>query len=334
MDGGSLAPETLTRMFGSALLIRRVEEAVSQLVGVEFHGATHFCIGQEQTAVAACETLRADDWLFTTHRNRAHLLARGADPGRVLAELLGRSDGYSGGKAGSFHICAPELNVPVTSAIVAGSLPLAVGAGLQARFEGRQRVAMAFFGDGAINEGAFHESVNLAGLWKAAVVFVCENNDAVPYDPRASDLAMRDISEWVGGYDLPAVAVDGSDVEAVFAAVDEAVGGAREGRGPAFVEVRTHKGPLNQQQTPGLACGRFEVSDAWGSGREQPMPEWVAVDPLLKLARRLLERKVCDRDELTAIDEKVTFEADQAVAFAKASPVSPLEAAREGVYAR
>jgi TPP-dependent pyruvate/acetoin dehydrogenase alpha subunit len=319
--------------FRRALLIRRVDEQVSEMIGAEFHGATHFCIGQELTAVAACACLAEGDYVFTTHRNRAHLLARGADPGRLFAELLGRRDGYSGGKAGSFHLAAPDLNVPVTSAMVAGGLPLAVGAALGCRLEKAGRLVLAFFGDGSINEGGFHESVNLATLWGAPLVLVCENNDAVPYDPSGSGLSAPDVAQYVGGYGLHATAVDGGDAEAVWLAVGRAVERARAGGGPSFIEARTRKGPINQSMSPGLPCDRLAVSDAWDPAPGGALPAWRAVDPLLRLARYLLDRGLLDRGGLEAADREVAAEVRRAVEFGRASPPPPTEAATQGVYA-
>lgn len=328
-----LPSDQLVQMFRSALLIRRVEEQVAAMIGAEFHGATHFCMGQELTAVAACASLNSDDWMFTTHRNRAHLLARGADPARVFAELLGRSDGYSHGKAGSFHVSAPDLNVPTTSAMVGGGQPLAVGAALGCKLEGKGRVTLAFFGDGAINEGAFHECVNLASLWKVPLALVCENNDAVPYDLARSGLAVRDIADYVSSYGLPSRSVDGAELESVYVAVAEAVAWARAGSGPAFVEVRTHKAPLNQLMAPSLPCGRFEVSEAWQPSTDHPMPEWRSIDPLLKLVKLMLERKAVSREQLGVLEREIAGVVDQATAFARSSPFPPLEAARQEVYA-
>lgn len=332
-SANSLSDARLIDFCRKALLIRRVEEQVSEMVGAEFHGATHYCIGQELTAVAACDCIRADDWMFTTHRNRAHLLARGAAPEKMFAELLGRRDGYSGGKAGSFHIAAPDLNVPVTSAMVGASLPLAVGSAMGCKMEKSDRIALAFFGDGAINEGAFHESVNLAALWKLPLVFVCENNDAVPYNPTRSGLSTTDIAQYVGSYNLPSVAVDGSKAESLWAAVRDAVQWARSGKGPAFVEARTQKGPINQSMTPGLPCARFAVEDAWEPAPEKSLPDWRSVDPLLGLTRSLLDKGILDRERLTTIDREVSDTVRKAAEFGRSSPFPPLEAARQEVYA-
>src|SRR5262245_18668653 len=328
-----LAADQLVELFRRALLIRRVEEQVAEMIGVDFPGSTHFYIGQELTAVAACAALEPDDWVFTTHRNRGHVLARGGDPGRLLLELLGKDGGYARGKAGSFHIADPDLNMPVASAMVAGSLPVAVGAALGAKLERRGRGALTFFGDGAINEGGFHEAVNLAALWTLPVIFLCENNDAVPYNPTASGLATRDVAAYVAGYHLPSVAVDGSDVEAVYAAVAEAVARGRGGQGPSFVESRTHKGPINQSVRPGLPCGTLDLAEAWEPRAEHPLPGWRDVDPLPRLARALVERGALDRARLTALDEAVQRTVRDAAGAARAAPYPPLESALEDVYA-
>ncbi|HEY7063303.1 MAG TPA: thiamine pyrophosphate-dependent dehydrogenase E1 component subunit alpha [Chloroflexota bacterium] len=329
----ALKGEQLVELFQRALLIRRVEEQVAAMIGQDFGGSTHFCMGQELTAVVACAALEPDDWVFTTHRNRAHVLARGAEPRRVLAELLGKAEGLSGGKAGSFHIADPTRNMPVASAMVAGSLPVAAGAALGAKLEQRGRVALTFFGDGAINEGGFHEAVNLAQLWTLPVIFLCENNDAVPYDPAGSGLATRDIAQYVAGYNLPSTPVDGSDVQAVWAAVSAAVARARAGEGPSFVEARTHRGPMNQTVAPSLPGGPLDLAALDGDGAGRPMPAWDAVDPLRKLARTLVAQGTLDRQRLAALDAEAQQTVREAAEFARAAPYPPLEAALTDVYA-
>ncbi len=330
---GAPERERLVGWLRTALLIRRVEEEVAAMIGVDFLGTTHFCIGQELTAVVLADCLAPADWLFSTHRNRAHLIARGADPARVLGELLGKATGYSRGKAGGFHICVPELGIPATSAMVGGNLPLAVGTALGAKLDGDGRVSLVFFGDGAINEGAFHESVNLATLWSVPVVFACENNDAVPYNPAASGLSMSDISRWVSGYGLLAESVDGADVEALHAAAVRAFAHARSGAGPAFLEVRTHKGPLNQLAAPALPQGKLRIEDAWTPGSDHPMPEWRDVDPLLEFARELVETGVLDRAAAEEVDAEAQRVARDAADHARSAPYPPVDSALEHVYA-
>jgi TPP-dependent pyruvate/acetoin dehydrogenase alpha subunit len=165
------------------------------------------------------------------------------------------------------------------------------------------------------------------------VIFLCENNDAVPYNPTASGLATRDVAAYVAGYNLPSVAVDGSDVEAVYAAVAEAVARGRAGQGPSFVESRTHKGPINQSVRPGLPCGTLDLAEAWEPRADHPLPGWRDVDPLPRLARALVERGALDRARLTTLDDAVQRTVREAAAAARAAPYPPLESALEDVYA-
>ena len=336
--GAGTKPESpgadrLVAWLRTALLIRRVEEEVAGMIGVDFFGTTHFCIGQELTAVVLADCLEPGDWLFSNHRNRAHLIARGAEPALLLGELLGKETGYSRGKAGGFHICVPELGIPATSAMVGGNLPVAVGTALGAKLDRSGRIALVFFGDGAINEGAFHETVNLAALWNVPIVFACENNDAVPYNPAASGLAMSDIARWVSGYGLPAESVDGSDVDALHAAAQRAFAYARSDAGPAFLEVRTHKGPLNQLAAPALPCGKLRIADAWSPAEDHPMPVWRDVDPLLGFARELIEGGVIARGEVEGIDAQAQRDAVDAAERARKAPYPSVESAQEHVYA-
>jgi pyruvate dehydrogenase E1 component alpha subunit len=328
----ALTGAQIVELFRQALLIRRIEEQVSEMIGVDFGGSTHFCFGQEITAVATCAALGPEDWVFTTHRNRAHVLARGAEPRRVFAELLGKAAGLCGGKAGSFHLTDPTRNLPAASAIVAGVLPSAVGAALGAKLEGRQRVALAFFGDGSTNEGGFHETLNLAALWRLPMVFLCENNDAVPYNPAGSGLAVRDICDYVASFQIATSSVDGSDIQAVWAAVTEAVARARAGEGPSFVESRTPQGPINQTTAPTLPGGRLDLFAPDGAA-DRPMPAWDAGDPLRMLGRALLAQGVLTAPQVAALDAEVQATIRDAAEFARAAPYPPVEAALADVYA-
>src|SRR4051812_45766306 len=235
-----LSGEELLALYRRMVLIRRCEEqlARSHQRGL-VHGACHTYVGQEAIAVGVCAHLRRDDPIFSTHRGHGHALAKGVPPVQLMAELYGREAGCSHGRGGSMHLFAPEVGLMGTSGIVASCILQATGAGYSAKLLKTGGVGVAFFGDGAVNNGAFHEGLNLAAIWKLPVLFVCENNEF------ATEVAFRyaagnpSVAARGGAYGLPGVAVDGNDVEAVYAAAGEAVRRARAGGGPTLLECKT-----------------------------------------------------------------------------------------------
>ena len=223
------------------LMIRRFEEAAEeQHANGLVPGPLHVSIGQEAVAVGVCLALRPDDVVTSTHRGHHHCLAKSVDPNRMMAELLGRQDGWALGRGGSMHIVAPEVGLLGTYGIVGGGMPIAVGAAYGFRVQGSDRVAVCFFGEGAASTGAFGEALNLAGLWDLAVVFVCENNGYVELGPQSAHVA-GSIADRPSGYGFPGVQVDGNDVEAVHAAALAAVARARAGEGPTLIEAVTYR---------------------------------------------------------------------------------------------
>src|SRR5688572_4895231 len=232
-DDATSATHTLTTMWQ----IRRFEEAVDDLFARGLmHGTMHLSIGQEASATGTCFALRDDDAITSTHRGHGHCIAKGADLERMMAELLAKETGYCRGRGGSMHIADVATGNLGANGIVAGGIPIAAGAGLAYRLQGLDRVVVSFFGDGAANEGAFHEAVNLAAIWKLPVVFLCENNKYGMSFSTEKSFAIENISDRAVGYGIPGVTVDGNDVEAVHAAVTEAVDRARRGEGPTLVE--------------------------------------------------------------------------------------------------
>ena len=289
------------------LLIRGFEERVAALYrDGEVPGFVHLSIGQEAAAVGACWPLRATDVITSTHRGHGHCLAKGLDPLGMFAELMGKEQGTNHGRGGSMHIADPKLGVFGANGIVAAGVPIAVGAATAARLRGDGSVAVAFFGDGAPAQGAFHEALNLAAVWKLPVVFFCENNGYAEFSP-ASAQHGASLERRAAGYGLPFVAVDGNDVVATAAAMEDVVGGARAGLGPAVVEATTYRWRGHYEGDP----ERYRTPEEVG--------EWEARDPIVRHEAALREAGAGD-DELKALAASVTAELDGAVEAARRLP--------------
>ena len=300
--------EILERMW----LVRAFEEKVSELYAAgRVAGLIHLGIGQEGSAVGTCSALRRDDYVFGTHRSHAHAIAKGADLRKLMAEIAGRSTGYCKGKGGSMHISAPEVGFVTATGVVAGNIPLALGAALTSVTRNEGRVSVAFFGDGAGQSGPFHESLNLAALWKLPVILVCENNGYVEFSPLSAHTVVERLADYASAYSIPAVTVDGGDVLAVREAVLQAVDTARAGRGPSFVEVLTHRLRGHYEGDP----ARYRTL----SERE----EWKRRDPVARFARQLLDSGVppAALDDVEAVARAlVARTAEQALADPHADP--------------
>ncbi len=322
------------------LRMRRLEEQVIHLAEQGFIRAHyHVYIGQEAAGAGACAPLRRDDYLFTTHRNHAHVLAKGGDPGKILAEVIGRRDGYSGGRAGTFHVAAPDLGVLHTSAIVGGCLPLAAGAAWATREQRGDRATIVLFGDGAMEEGVFYETLNLAQLWRLPVVFYMENNSVTPEErpgrgSPTSTHGAKALSDVPRVFGVDTRVVDGARVDVVAGALAEIVPRVRRGEGPFFIESRTTRWPGNYGSFPTLLGGDTDIAWAWAP---ETAPETVRAweersDPIMLHARELLRAKTVDRDALVALDAEVRGEMESAARFAVESPEPPPEAALEHAY--
>lgn len=323
------------------LLIRRFEEACIQAAHKnQVPGHYHVYIGQEATGVGVMSTLDDGDYVYSTHRNHGHLLARGADPNKALAEILGKSGGYAGGKAGTLHGCAPELNFPLSSGIVAGVLPIAVGTGYALKHQKKPNVSVAMFGEGAMEEGAAYEALNLASLWKLPVLLVCENNTAevarTPggagyHAPNMSVLELTDLAKTMA---LATARVDGIDLGAVYSVAKEARERAISGGGATFIEVRTVTWPGGQWPT--LATGVTDIRHVWNNevpAEFQKHESWFRKnDPILSVARELLAISLLDRQELGSLDAEVRATIDRAVKFANDSPFPLPESALTHVW--
>ncbi len=319
------------------LMIRRAEEHVVRFNEEHeglIRGHFHIYIGQEATGVGVCAALAPEDYLFSTHRNHGHVIAKGGDPGKVLAEVIGRETGYCLGRGGTFHVAAPDLNILHTSAIVGGSTALASGAALAAQVLESEAVTVVFFGDGAMDEGVFYESLNMAKLWDLPLIFLMENNHRRAgrvNDGHSAD----DLTNIPRALNVETTSVDGGDVGQVHGTVKELVRRTRAGEGPFFVEASTHPWPGNDGAHPELAAGLTDINWAWDPS---PVPEsvrsWYADgDGILAYARELAASESCDRDTVVKIDEEVRREADAAAQFALTSPLPAPEEAVKYAYA-
>jgi pyruvate dehydrogenase E1 component alpha subunit len=305
--------------------VRLFEERVAELVEArEIRTPCHLCIGQEAIAAGVCAVLETRDYVWGGHRSHGHYLAKGGDLRAMMAELFGKATGCSGGRGGSMHLVAPEVGILGTVPLVAATIPLAIGAGMASRLRRDGRVSVAFFGDGATEEGHFHESLNLAALWRLPVVFVCENNFYASHmqllERRLADniLAAADVAGASG------TRVDGNDVEAVHEAAREAVNRARDGAGPTLLECRSYR-------------WRGHVGPSWdmdvGVKRKDELKDWLPKDPIARTRSRLLESGFSD-EQCREIEQSAGVELEEAVGFARQSPYPDEREMTEHVWAR
>jgi pyruvate dehydrogenase E1 component alpha subunit len=305
-------------------LVRRFEEKAAEMYALgKIGGFLHLYIGQEAVAVGAMSTLRPDDYAIAGYREHGHILAKGGDPRRIMAELFGRRDGVSKGKGGSMHMFDREIRFLGGHAIVGGYLPIAAGVGFAIRYEDGDQVILCFFGDGSVPQGEFHESLNLASLWKLPVVFVCENNRYAMGTAIQRALAQTDISKYAASYGMPGEACDGMDVFAVRDCVGRAVARAREKRVPSLVEARTYRFRGHSMRDPAAAV--YRTKDEVEEEKQR--------DPIVSLRDRLRAAGALDEAAWDALADRVEARVNDAVAFADASPEPPAEWLTADVYA-
>ena len=332
--------ESLLELCRRMLLIRHFEERLVHLHDEErFSGHYHVYIGQEATGVPALSCLERGDFLFTTHRNHGHLLARGADPRRLFAEILGRKDGYNKGKGGTFHLAASELGFFHTSGIVGGIIPLATGTAYAARAKKSGQITVCLFGDGALEEGAAPEAFNLASLWKLPVLFLCENNGKYGAGravgaAQSPTMAVYPLTDLPATYKIPAKQIDGTDTGAVHVAVSEAVAKIRRGEGPQFIETQTVRWPGSETNWPVVPVAT-DTAMAWDvSSVPEAVREWYrSSDPVLIFIRELWEKKQATKEDIAELDRDVRKAVEQAANFALASPFPEPEEALKDVFA-
>ena len=286
----------------------------------EIPGALHTATGQEAAVVGACMALRTDDYMVGTHRSHGHPIGKNAELKPLMAELFARETGVCGGKGGSMHLSDFSVGSLGESSIVGSGIPVAVGAALGSQMAGNDKVTLCFFGDGASNEGAFHESMNLASIWTLPVVFFCENNAYAVSTPAAQAVSVENIADRAAAYSMPSEIVDGQDLEAVLAATERAVSRARSGNGPTLVEAKTYR-----YAEHAVNMGRILVD------RGEELEQWLARDPIDLLRRKILESGGSEQ-ALLEIEEQVSAEVEAAIEFARASEFPEVASAFDDVF--
>jgi pyruvate dehydrogenase E1 component alpha subunit len=303
------------------LEIRFFEEKVFELYGQNLvPGTIHLYAGEEAVAVGVCSSLRRDDFITSTHRGHGHCIAKGADLKRVMAEILGKKTGYCKGKGGSMHIADFAVGMLGATAVVGAGLPIAVGAGLSIRLRKTDQVVACFFGEGASNQGTFHESLNMASTWSLPVIFVCENNLYAMGTRQSVAMKIKNVADRAVAYGIPGFVVDGNDVLKVYETTREAVEVARRGEGPTLIECKTYRQKGHSRVDPGRYRPKDEVA------------EWVAKDPIKSFKEKLLQQHILRKEEIDTIESKTVAEVEEAVRFAIESPYPAPEEALDDVY--
>ncbi len=302
-------PVKALEMYATMVLIRRFEETVNELyMQGRIPSTLHLYIGQEAVATGVCAALRPDDYVLSTHRPHGHSLAKGVRPEAIMAELFGKGTGSCKGKGGSMHVGDMQVGVLPAIAIVGGNAPLASGTALAQKFQKKGGVTACFFGDGAVNEGAWHEAVNCAAIWDLPVLFVCENNLYAASTPFQAAFRIERIAQRASAYGIPGVTVDGNDVLVVYAAAQEAVERARQGGGPTLIECLTYR-----------QCGHSRSDPRTYRSREEE-DAWKVKDPIQSFRRCLLSEGIAVEQEIAGIEAAVEARLKEAIAYAEASP--------------
>ncbi len=315
-------PDKARHVLATMWRIRRFEEAVDDLFARGLmHGTMHLSIGQEGSATGSCLSLRTDDAITSTHRGHGHCIAKGASLERMMAELLGKETGYCRGRGGSMHIADTATGNLGANGIVAGGIPIATGAALAYKMQGLDRVVVSFFGDGASNEGAFHEALNLAAIWKLPVVFICENNKYGMSFSTEFSVAVAHIADRAAAYGMPGVTVDGNDVEAVNDAVSAAVDRARGGGGPSLVEAETYRWKGHSKSDKNLYRTREEIA------------EWRLKDPIVRFEKLVKERGTLSESEVQQIRDEAMQAIKHAVVAANQAPDARADDILDSVFA-
>ena len=314
--------DTLIEMYERMVLIREFDERCGVLMEENrTHGAVHLYVGEEAVAVGVCTELTTKDYITSTHRGHGHLLAKGGDPKRMYAELFGKATGYCKGKGGSMHIADLDLGMLGANGIVGAGPPIALGAAFACHYRKDGNVAVCFFGDGASNEGTFHEAANMAGLFRLPLVFVCENNLYGEFTKQTDHQPISDVADRAASYDMPGVTVDGMDPFAVYEAADEAIARARRGEGPTLLECKTYRYYDHVGRDFGVLSRDQAEFDAWK-----------ARDPLTHFPARLLEMGVLSQPDIDRITQETRARIEEAVQFAEESPLPDPGVLLDDVY--
>jgi pyruvate dehydrogenase E1 component alpha subunit len=317
-----LSRETLIKLYTTMATIRNFEERGIPETGQRaLSGSIHSSAGQEAVPTGVCAHLSDEDYIGSTHRGHGHCIAKGVDPKRMMAELFGRSTGTNKGKGGSMHIADMSKGMLGTNGVVGASIPLAVGAGLTSKLKDLKRVAVAFFGDGAANQGVLHESMNLASVWKLPVIFCCENNGYAQATPVEYALSTANVSDRAAGYDMPGITVDGMDVFAVYDAAGQAVERARNGEGPSLLECLTYR-----------FYGHTVFDNPLTYRTKEEEDRWRARDPLKLFRENVLPLGDITLEELDQIDQEAADLMEDAIKFADDGPLPESDKIYEDVY--
>jgi len=304
------------------MTIRRFEERAEQLYKAGLiGGGSHSSAGEEASAVGVCAALAPTDWIVTNYRGNGHCIAKGLEPPRIMAELFGKATGCCHGIGGAMHISDHSLGILPTSAIVGGGIPIATGSALSSKMFATGQVSVCFFGDGASNQGAFHESLNLAAIWDLPVIFVCENNEYAVSMPIKNAIAIQDIAKRAEGYGIPGFVVDGNDVDAVYASAAQAVERARGGAGATLLELKTYR-----------FRGHY-IADPMKYRSEEEVAAHLAGDPILRFRERLSAEGLMTDETFDGIQRQVNAEIESAVQFAQTSPPPNETELMRNVYA-
>lgn len=316
-----LNENSIVEMYKTMLKIRKFEQvAMNTFAEGKIPGFVHLYIGEEAVATGVCANLKDIDYITSTHRGHGHILAKGGDLKFMMAELFGKATGYCKGKGGSMHIADATKGILGANGIVGAGHNIAVGAGLSAQYRGTDQVCVCFFGDASTNQGTFHESLNMASVWKLPVVFVCENNLYGISMSQNRHQAIKDVADRGVAYNVPGIVVDGNDVFAVYEAAKEAIKRAREGKGPTLIECKTYR-----------HRGHFEGDPCVYKPTEE-QEEWLAKDPIPRFEKYLVENEILTEEKLKEVQNKVESQIDEAVDFANNSPYPELESVLEDVY--
>jgi len=313
--------EKLKEIYTTMVKIRAFEERAIVEYRKGLPGFIHSSVGQEAIPTAVCAFLKADDYIISTHRGHADIIAKGARLDKMMAELFAKETGYCKGKGGSMHIAAVDLNILGATGVVGDGIPIASGAALGCKMRKLDNVVVAFFGDGAMSTGAFHEGVGLAASWDLPVVFVCSNNMYALSTSVKSYTKLKELSDKAKAYGIPGVTVDGNDAVAVAEVASQAIERARDGRGPTLIVGNTYRYYGHHMGDPGTSYRAKEEIE-----------EWKKQDPIARLRAQLVQKKVLTESELEEIQTAITQELDEAVKFAVESPEPEVEEALEDIY--
>lgn len=318
-----LSKDELLEMYNKLQEIRHFElKSVELFMGGELPGFLHSCLGQEATAVGVVQNLREDDYIVTTHRGHGHVIAKGTDLNRMMAELFAKEDGCCKGKGGSMHIIDRSKNILGANGIVGQGTTLATGAGLASQIRGTDQVSVCFFGDGAQNEGFFHESMNIASIWNLPVVFVCENNQYAESTPQSYHMRPKNVADRAKAYDVEGIIMDGNDVMDVYEKAKKAIEICRKGEGPVLLEAKTYRWLGHYVGDPGVYRPKGEV-EKWKSDDKEP---------IARFGKALVEQNIFSKEELVKVSDKAKEKVDRAVEFGRNSKPAAPESALEDIY--